>query len=122
MNPTIGYFITASAFVTLAASCSTSPPPAPVKLPRGGNAEWNGNHRFWDRNGDGRADRIRIYLGSGYAREYFDDDFDGIWDGAEHAPGYKPATGLKVNRIPEELDELDHRNISSSLEHCIQSR
>lgn len=121
MNSSIRRFLTTSVFLGLVASCSTSPSPAPVKLPRGGKVQWNGSYSFWDRNGDGKADRIRHYWGSGYAREYFDDNFDGVWDGAEHAPGYKPATGLKANRIPEELDERDHGNISSSLEHCIQS-
>ena len=84
--------------------------------------EWNGSYGFWDRNGDGKPDRVRHYWGSGYAREYFDDDCNGTWDGAEHAPGYKLATGLKENRIPEGLDVQDRRNISSALEMCLPSR
>ncbi|MES2659629.1 MAG: hypothetical protein V4689_13510 [Verrucomicrobiota bacterium] len=105
-----------------AVSCSSAPPPPPVELPRGGKVQWSGTYGFWDRNGDGRADRVRHYWGSGYAREYFDDDFDGSWDGAEHAPGYRLATGQKENRTPEGLNEQDRRNIGSALECCIPSR
>jgi hypothetical protein len=106
-------------FAGCCASCAPSPPPPPVKLPRGGEIQWNGTIGFWDRNGDGKPDRLRQYFGSGYAREYFDDDFDGIWDGAEHAPNHKPATGLKEKRIPEGLGEQDRKDIASALEHCV---
>ncbi len=84
--------------------------------------QWNGSYTFWDRNRDGKIDRLRHYWGSGYALEYFDDDFDGKWDWAENAPGYKVATGLKQNRNPERLTEQDHQNIASALTKCIQSR
>ena len=109
--------------VVVIASCGPQPPePTPVKLPRGGRVQWEQCLSFWDRNGDGKADRLRDYWGSGYAREYFDDDFDGVWDGMEHARGYKLATGLKQNRAPGRLDGQDRQNIESALTHCIQSR
>lgn len=101
-------------------SCVNHEPPLPpVKLPRGGKVQYNGTYGFWDRNSDGKPDRIRHYWGSGYAREYFDDDFDGKWDGAEHAGGGKLATGLKEKRIPEGLVEQDHTSIARALEHCV---
>lgn len=102
-------------------SCTTSqPPPPPVTLPRGGMAEWNmRTFTYWDRNGDGKPDRLRHYWGSGYAREYFDDDFDGAWDSVEHVPGYQYGTGLKENMIPEGLSEMDRANIAMALKHCI---
>lgn len=121
MKFSIRHSLAVAVLPLLAASCSPNPPPPPVKLPRGGNAYWNGSLGFWDRNGDGKADRVRHHWGSGYAREYFDDDFDGVWDGAEHARGGALATGLKENRIPEGLNERDRRNISMALEECIQS-
>lgn len=68
------------------------------------------------------ADRIRNYMGSGSAQEYFDDDFDGVWDGKENARYYALATGLKTNRVPEGLNEHDRRDIVSALEFCITSR
>lgn len=109
-------------FGGLAASCASSPPPPPVKLPRGGRAQWNGTYTFWDRNGDRKVDRLRHYWGSGYAREYFDDDFDGVWDGAEHAAGGRVATGLRENRIPEGLVAQDRETIRDALGYCIPSR
>jgi hypothetical protein len=90
-----------------------------VKLPKGGRATWEGTYSYWDRNGDGKPDRIRLYWGSGYSREYFDDNFDGDWDGAEHARGYKLATGLKENRIPEGLTDADNNQIVGSLKYCL---
>ena len=83
--------------------------------------QWNESIGYWDRNGDGKADRIRDYWGSGYAREYFDDDFNSSWDGAEHARGYTLATGMKENRIPEGMNENDRSAIESALGHCISS-
>ena len=114
-----------SAFVFIAltlVSCTASPPAPPVHLPKGEKIEWDGTSTFWDRNGDGRADRLRLYKGSGYAREYFDDDFNGTWDGGEHAPGGKLATGLKENRIPEKLSAQDHEDIRYALRFCIPAR
>jgi hypothetical protein len=65
---------------------------------------------------------LRHYWGSGYAREYFDDDFDGVWDTMEHARGGTLATGLKQNRAPEGLGDQDRRNIASALEECIEGK
>ena len=103
------------------ASCATPPEVPPVILPKGGKAHWGGKFTYWDRNGDGKADRLRDYWGSGYAREYFDDDFDGSWDGMEHARG-SLATGSKEKRAPEGLSEQDRMNIASALEECIQAK
>lgn len=118
MNPFLHCGFGTVVFAVFCASCASSPPPPPVKLPRGGKVQWNDSIGFWDRNGDGRPDRIRNYWGSGYAREYFDDDFDGIWEDAEHAPNRTVATGLKEKRIPGGLDDLDRKDIASALEHC----
>jgi hypothetical protein len=109
------------AWIVFIASCAPISDEPPVKLPRGGKVQWKGAIGYWDRNGDGKADRIRIYWGSGYAREYFDDDFNGKWDGSEHARGYNLASGLKENRIPEGLSQQDHHAIESALTHCIES-
>lgn len=82
----------------------------------------SGSMTYWDRNGDGEADRIRHYWGSGYAREYFDDNFDGKWDGFEHAPDGKLATGDPARRAPEALNAEDRKNIARFLTHCIPSQ
>ena len=114
--------IAAPAAVTLAlTACGVSPLPPPVVLPKGGKAGWNRSITYWDRNGDGKADRIRNYHGSGYAREYFDDRCDGEWDGLEHAAGGKLATGALEKRAPGGLTDQDRKNIEASLKHCIPS-
>jgi len=86
-----------------------------MRLPIGGKVSWNDTLTFWDRNGDGKVDRIRSYQGSGYAREYFDEDFDGRWDFMEHAPNYQMATGRVEKRIP--LSAFDQQEIKEALLH-----
>ncbi len=42
------------------------------------NARWQ--ETAFDRNDDGRVDRLRFWIGSGAARELHDNDFDGWFD------------------------------------------
>ena len=94
-------------------SCPPAEAP-PIRLLRGGKVTWE-TLTFWDRNGDGKVDRIRRYQGSGYAREYFDEDFDGRWDFMEHAPNGQMAIGLAEKRIP--LSAFDQQEIKEALSH-----
>jgi len=104
-------------FILSIPSCAPARELPPVHLQRGGKVQWADSLTYWDRNGDGHADRIRWYWGSGYAREYFDDDFDGKWDGMEHAPGHRLATGLKAKRDPGGLSAGEQENIRNFLMH-----
>jgi hypothetical protein len=112
--------LTAAALASSA--CQVEPPPPPVVLPKGGRVTYNGRSTYWDRNGDRKPDRLRIYWGSGYAREYFDDNYDGTWDGYEHAGGGTVATGDPAKRAPEAFSDVDRHMIAKALEDCIYPR
>lgn len=100
--------------------CGPPPPPAPpVSLPRGGRVQYDGTYTYWDRNKDGKPDRLRHYIGSGAAREYFDDDFNGTWDGVEHVRYGEVATGLKDKREPEGINDMDRESIGRAMTHLI---
>jgi hypothetical protein len=114
--------IAAAVASVILTGCASRPLPPAAILPKGGVAYWNQSITYWDRNGDGKPDRIRIYQGSGYASEYFDDGFDGDWDGMEHAPNRELATGLKEKRVPGGLDVRDRERIAWALTHCVSAR
>lgn len=70
------------AFAVVLGGCHTyrdSWQPVPVPTGKAWHNE-NCQQTAFDRNGDGRIDRLRFWMGSGTARELHDNDLDGWFD------------------------------------------